>query len=508
MMSISHQDTIDHVNLSLSCLAHLIQYDGPKEDTLMPTLLEEQEQIFSWISLLLPLQTDSLDSTRWARGLSLLSILSSVFRYLSDHLGAETLINVHTSNAIAEVWHRLQAPSIVGWELLNLVEAINTLVGHSLRLALGKTPNGEFVEKFGGVSRIPVLLAASLAQYLQNLSPNPLSEYDRLLLVLVSQNTSTLISLFCDKLLPYSILSGDTVHQINISMKYLFKYYPQLDPSLMGPKFEGTRASYFGFIFRCPTTSSYYPIVDMLQLGIVNYFRTIETRTIVIEQFGQLLGFYVKFPAIVPFMERFVSLPSHPRAIAAWASTDASMWPYIRAWNESRADAKQYAGCTICQRTDWNFGHRWICEIFRLCGTDNPLIRTNNPSCLFYLSKLEVGRGLRRSADKYASTAGQFPVPAAEIPLLSDSFDQQRDGADIKFKRFQDFPDLFDNEKIRQVVVPRIKDFIRMKMIPEYLTVLSININREGIHILSPTIGLIIGDLPTIKQRVAQSQTQ
>ncbi|KAJ8463334.1 hypothetical protein ONZ45_g17617 [Pleurotus djamor] len=505
--SSSLKDSIDHANLSLSCLTHLIQFDGPVEDTLMPLLLEQQELIFSWISFLLLLQNDLLDTTQALAGLSFLSITSAIFGYFAQHLAMDSSesINVHTSNVTVELWHRLQATPIAGTELLTLVEAINNLVGYSLRLALGETPIGDFVEKFGGVSRIPALYAASLDKYLQNISPNPTSELDCLFLVFTLQNTSTLIYLLRDDLLPYSILSEDTIHQVNQSIKYLCKHHSQIDPSVM-ERFEDTTASYFRFIFECPTTSSYYPILDMLQLGIADHFRAIEYRISVIEKLSQLLGFYAKFPAALPLIERFVRLPANSRAAATWAEVDILLSAHISIWHNARCDAKQYTGCTICQRNDWEDRHRWLCEIFRLCGTGNPLIRTNNMNCLFYLSELEKDRDLQRRAAKYALSAGTFPVPATEIPLLHYFFDLQPDDQNT-LKRFRDFPELFEKEKIRQVVVPRIKDFIHMKAIPEYLTVLSLHVNEGVLPILSPSIGLIIGDLATIKERDVQSQT-
>ena len=128
------------------------------------------------------------------------------------------------------------------------------------------------------------------------------------------------------------------------------------------------------------------------------------------------------------------------------------------------------------------------------------MIRTNNPSCLFYLSALEQERSTQCGVAMYHATAAKFPVPAAEIPLLSFSLDIPPEK--VMNKRFQDFPELFDsNKKIRQVVVPQIKNFIGIKEIPGYLAVLSLRYNDEALHIMSPSTALIIGNLPSIMQR-------
>ncbi|KAJ8497103.1 hypothetical protein ONZ45_g12184 [Pleurotus djamor] len=340
--SACEQNTIEHATLSLSCLAHLVQFDGTEEETLMPVLLERQEIVFPWLSFLLLLHNDSLLDNAQAPGLPLVLIISAILGYFSHNLVYYESFNVYAFNTIVEVWHRLQATTTLAPDLVTLAELVNNLFGWLVRAALVQHPIGYFVERVGGVSRVPALYAASLEKYHQIIALNPPSEHYPFL-VLTVQNSFTLMYLFLHKLLPYATLSEACMRQVNQSIKQLFIHHSQLHLRSM---VDDLRSSYIRFIFECPATAGYYPILHMLQLGIAEDFRALESRSSVVEQVTQLLGVYAKFPAALPFIERFVCLPANRHAAADWATTDDAMSPCVSIWNAAQAEAKQYTGCT------------------------------------------------------------------------------------------------------------------------------------------------------------------
>ncbi|KAJ8489956.1 hypothetical protein ONZ45_g13378 [Pleurotus djamor] len=431
----SHQDSVEHATHSLRCLARLIDFDGPVGKTLFSFVLEQQEKIFSWMSFLL--RSGLSDPTPKAPGLPLL-VAQVVFGYLSHHLKVDYTVYIQLSDAIMDLWHKIQDTTITGMILFTLAESVNNLVGHSLRFALSKTPAGGFVKLLGGTSRIPDLYSACLSKYLESIPLSPPSDHYPLT-VLMLQNTSLFLCLFRDNLLPHTILSEKSTHQVSRSIKHIFEHHSQIDASLM-EQFEDVTASYLRWIFYCPARAGYYPILDMLQLGIADHFRALETRTFVVDSLGRLLFVYAKFPAALPLIERLMRLPAPPSVTASWSKTDTLMRPFMEMWDEAQVEAKSYTGCVV------------------------------------------------------------FPVPATEIPLLHFPLDIPFNH--VENQRFQDFPELFDsNKKIRQVVVPRLKDFITLQAIPDYLNVLSLHFNDEVFHILSPSAALVVGNLPSIVER-------
>ncbi|KAJ8469732.1 hypothetical protein ONZ45_g16792 [Pleurotus djamor] len=337
-------EVIQCAALSLSTIAYLANCATGKDDPFSSFFLQKEENICLWLSFFVNnvfcRDASSLDLSTPLHS----DFVQDIFSYLACLRPIDFTRHVHISNAILETWMTLQAANLSEPALALAIDT-GPLAFDVLDQGLRRTPPHDFILCLGGLTGIPELYVAFTRKYLAALELNSSLDFDSLYTLLL-KHTLSILCIFEEKLIDRSLLSRDAIHQINISTKYLFDHCSRVKESIPGGDLTLVEL-YSNVILAGPALPEFYPILDMLEVGVAAHFRSIqfgEAMHPALIKLTQALFLYAKFPRAIPHIEKLLSLPNSSKL---WLDWEISIKVLTSLWHETQAESKQYEGCAV-----------------------------------------------------------------------------------------------------------------------------------------------------------------
>ncbi|KAJ8480725.1 hypothetical protein ONZ45_g15557 [Pleurotus djamor] len=116
-----------------------------------------------------------------------------------------------------------------------------------------------------------------------------------------------------------------------------------------------------------------------------------------------------------------------------------------------------------------------------------------------------VGRSLQARKGLPASAAS---TPSGELPVISIGLDAESDEEEVEVLRnsYRDFPQIF-GEDAHTFLAPRLKEFMKARVIPEFLVVVYLPFGENPIPVLSPLHTLAMAGIKAVEEWVINGES-